>query len=180
VARLLRGELSTQDQERWQDAYGACSYQYELDNGMLVKIAQLEQRIDGEPARLDAPKTTSCNVQERSQDPIGDASPAALMRATEGVASCVQWGMQLDTESEDEVDLRCLRPPNNMHAAESIVPHGGPECHHVQSPTLNRVRHNSGQFILSRGRGWHLRYKCVEAHGSMRTSWKWASVALGS
>ena len=91
MARLLRGELSTQDQERWQDAYGACSYQYELDNGMLVKIAQLEQRIDGEPARLDAPKTTSCNVQERSQDPIGDARAARFTKpcsVDEGYRGC--------------------------------------------------------------------------------------------
>ena len=154
VARLLRGELSTQEQEKWEDAYGACSYQYELDNGMLVKIAQLEPRDDGWQGRPDGPKMTSCYVQERSQDPIGDvprASPchAALADAVEAGASCVQWGtqLQLDTESEDEVDLRWLRPPNMMHDTESIVPHDGAECHRVQRPTPDRVWHDSGQFI---------------------------------
>ena len=64
-------------------------------------------------------------------------------------AGCVQWGTQLDTESEDEVDLRWLRPPNMVHDAESIVPHDGAACHRVQRPTPDRVWHNSGQFIHS-------------------------------
>ena len=92
-----RGELSTQEQDRWQDAYGVCSYQYELDNGMLVKIAQLELWDDGWQGRPDGPKMTSCYVQERSQDPIGNAlraSPchAAYAGAAEAEAGCVQWG----------------------------------------------------------------------------------------
>ena len=120
VARLLRGERSTQEQERWEDAYGVCSYQYELDHGMLVKIAQLEPRDDQWQGRPNGPAMASCCAQERSQDPVGDALRAApccvaLEGDAEVEAGCVQWGTQLDTESEDEVDLRWLRPPNMVH-----------------------------------------------------------------
>ena len=149
VARLLRGERSTQEQERWEDAYGVCSYQYELDHGMLVKIAQLEPRDDQWQGRPNGPAMASCCAQERSQDPVGDALRAApccvaLEGDAEVEAGCVQWGTQLDTESEDEVDLRWLRPPNMVHDTESIVPHDGAACHRVQRPTPDRVWHNSG------------------------------------
>ena len=91
----------------------------------------------------------SCCAQERSQDPVGDALRAApccvaLEGDAEVEAGCVQWGTQLDTESEDEVDLRWLRPPNMVHDTESIVPHDGAACHRVQRPTPDRVWHNSG------------------------------------
>ena len=83
------------------------------------------------------------------QDPIGDAlraSPchAALAEAAEAEASCVQWGAQLDTDSEDELDLRWLRPPSMVHDTEFVVPHDDAGRHRVQRPTPDRVWHNCG------------------------------------